>query len=105
MRIANHAAHAAIANRKPFTGSNLQGGTWSGVTMGTGQMPYDYVRQLYADVDKHGRENVYVVWSYATPIAWCAGDIWVIPPIKYSRTTSRHQSQARRGAAPDPISA
>lgn len=34
----------------------------------------------------------YVVWSYATPIAWRLKDgTWVAPLDKYSPTTSRHQ--------------
>jgi hypothetical protein len=47
----------------------------------------------------------YVVWSYATPIAWHVKafdkshkeyldgrDHWIAPKVKYSTTTSRHQS-------------
>lgn len=34
----------------------------------------------------------YVVWSYATPIAWHLSDgTWVAPDDKYSPTTTRHQ--------------
>lgn len=47
----------------------------------------------------------YVVWSYATPIAWHVKPFdqshkeyldgrphWIFPTVKYSTTTSRHQS-------------
>ena len=49
----------------------------------------------------------YVVWSYQTPIAWHytetvpqgSGErerhIWVIPDVRYSATTSRHQGLVR----------
>lgn len=47
----------------------------------------------------------YVVYSYNTPIAWAERDIsgpsleWVIPLVRYSRTTSRHQSKIRAAAS------
>jgi hypothetical protein len=35
----------------------------------------------------------YVIYSYATPIAWHRSDgNWVVPDVKYSNTTTRHQS-------------
>lgn len=39
----------------------------------------------------------YVVWDYATPIAWhVAGQAdWVIPDVRYSKTTTRHQNLMR----------
>lgn len=41
----------------------------------------------------------YVVYSYATPIAWHMSDgkynYWVMPDESYSATTSRHQSITR----------
>jgi hypothetical protein len=38
----------------------------------------------------------YVIYSYATPIAWLtdSGE-WVVADATYSRTTARHQSFAR----------
>jgi hypothetical protein len=42
----------------------------------------------------------YVVHSYATPIGvHSTSQGWVIPEDKYSSTTSKHQSQVRRGAS------
>jgi hypothetical protein len=36
----------------------------------------------------------YVISSYATPIAWLVDGDWVVPPVKYSVTTSKHLSKA-----------
>lgn len=40
----------------------------------------------------------YVVWSYQTPIAWHLGadDTWVVPNVKYSPTTTTHQTTLER---------
>jgi len=37
----------------------------------------------------------YMVWSYGTPIAWLDhySNEWVRPDVKYSVTTSKHQSK------------
>ena len=40
-------------------------------------------------------EPDYVIWSYATPIAWHGKRGWIIPDVRYSVTTSKHQSAAR----------
>lgn len=37
----------------------------------------------------------YVIYSYATPIAWKMDDKWFIPDVKYSVTTTRHQNKIR----------
>lgn len=50
---------------------------------------------FYADDD--GARIDFVVWSYGTPIAWHTGNGWRMPDRRYSVTTSRHQSQVRRG--------
>lgn len=50
---------------------------------------------FYAD-DDAGRID-FVVWSYGTPIAWHTENGWTMPDRRYSATTSRHQSQVRRG--------
>lgn len=41
------------------------------------------------------RKADYVVYSYGTPIAWHNEDGWHMPDVKYSVTTSRHQSRIR----------
>jgi hypothetical protein len=38
-----------------------------------------------------------VIYSYSTPIAWLDGDVWIVPDVRYSATTStKHQSQLYR---------
>lgn len=45
-------------------------------------------RQAYG-IDK----AVYVIRSYYTPIAWALSpDTWIIPKVKFTTTTSQHQS-------------
>lgn len=40
-----------------------------------------------------GRADIFVVWSYATPIGWWSRKWgWEAPRVKYSPTTTRHQS-------------
>lgn len=51
----------------------------------TGQLPTKYHDEL--------KGADYVVYSYATPIAWHAYGAWVVPATKYSMTTSHHQSR------------
>jgi hypothetical protein len=47
-------------------------------------------------IDQDARRIRYVVYSYATPIAWVRENgEWVVPAEKYSATTSRHQSIVR----------
>lgn len=47
-----------------------------------------------------GQEATYVVYSYATPIAFELSDgRRFIPDVRYSPTTSRHQALVRRGWA------
>lgn len=52
------------------------------------------------NVDNNGEGIIYVVRSYATPIAWVtkSGEIR-IPATRYSVTTSKHQGQVRMGFA------
>ena len=42
------------------------------------------------------RQATYVIFSYETPIAWLTPGGWVVPPVKYSPTTSGHQSTAEK---------
>jgi len=49
------------------------------------------------DSDEHDIE--YVVFSYATPIAWYTRRGWYIVGQKFSATTSCHQGQVSRGLA------
>jgi len=59
---------------------------------GYGRLPRDWARTLTA------RRDVidYVIYSYATPIAWHDKEAgWVVPDVRYSVTTSRHQGTVR----------
>jgi hypothetical protein len=64
---------------------NHSGAFWS---ENTGWLPREYVERIQQD------RPLYVVWSYATPIAWLGPRGWVIPDVRYSRTTSGHQGKA-----------
>ena len=89
MRIANRDCGALVARREPFTGSNLVGGSPWGVGS-FGRLPYAWRDVYVADAPD------YVVWSYATPIAWHGRQGWTVPPVKYSPTTARHVSHVTR---------
>ena len=89
MRIANRDSGALVARREPFTGSNLVGGP-SGTFASFGLLPAEW-RRMY----REDRPD-YVVWSYATPIAWHGRHGWTVPPVKYSQTTIRHKQHVTR---------
>lgn len=58
----------------------------------TGRLPCEWVERYRADAP----HIVYVVLSYATPIAWVRNDGRVIiPDCSYSLTTTRHQRLCR----------
>lgn len=83
-----------IANRTPFqTYGALKGTEYR---RGAGSLPYgcqlpEPWRGRF-EADTRNRE-VYVVWSYDTPIAWYTEAGWVVPDAKYSMTTSHHQGR------------
>lgn len=60
-----------------------------------GKLPDEW-RAVWSD-DKHN--TTYAIWSYQTPIAWRTyrngRAVWVIPPVRYSNTTSKHQGKVR----------
>jgi len=52
-------------------------------------------RSAYLAADYRG-ELAYIIYSYATPIAWRTSDgSWFLPTDSYSVTTSRHQTLIR----------
>lgn len=89
MRIANKNAGPLVARREPFTGSNLVGGPRG--TVGS----FGYLSYYWQDVFCEDQPD-YVVWSYETPIVWHGRQGWVVPPVKYSPTTSRQLSYVTR---------
>lgn len=82
----------AIQNAQPFDASALSGEPIQyGATM-LGMLP-----QVWAE-DMREYDVDYVVYSYATPIAWRVRETgeWVTPEVFYSPTTSRHQTTVRQ---------
>ena len=83
-----------IRDRVNFIGSNFVGITQSPNN--------DPEFRTYGQLDTNNIMNLekdqpsFIVYSYSTPIAWFGKIGWVIPAIKYSQTTSRHQSIVRR---------
>ena len=76
-----------LTNRKPFrSAASLRGGWRSG---SWGWLPKEWQDAFYDD------DPDYVVYSYDTPIAWHGNRGWIVPPVKYSVTTTRHQSLTR----------
>lgn len=88
MRVANRDCGTLVARREPFSGSNLTGGPRG--LRGFGYLPSEWRDVFYDDAPD------YVVWSYETPIAWHGRQGWVIPPVKYSPSTSRQLSYVTR---------
>lgn len=91
---ATNRSHAGARAKalQPFTAGgnaygkpNFRGGPNEGTV---GQLPAEWRERFYTDAD----EIDYVVYSYATPIAWHVTGQWVVPPVKYSSSTSHHQT-------------
>jgi len=92
---ANRSAGALIAERIPFRGHNLTGDAVDG-PVSPGRLPAECVDSLREATTGGG----YVVFSYATPIAWWSpGAGWTVPEVRYSVTTCRHQAIVRRALA------
>lgn len=54
---------------------------------------YDRLTSDMEATDAQLRRARFVIYSYATPIAWQTVDgEWVAPAVRYSPTTTRHQS-------------
>lgn len=97
MRIANRQIPGAIARREAFT-ANSASAEVNPSYVYAGRLPEPWRTLL----NRHNTAGqiAYVVLSYATPIAWVLVDgTHVIPDVKYSVTTSRHQSLVRSALA------
>ncbi len=88
-----------LKQREPFEGHSMrarrvQPGEWTG----HGRLPFresEILRHAQTDAERFG-EELYVVFSYATPIAWgLDGRELYVPDTRYSVTTSRQQSLCR----------
>jgi hypothetical protein len=83
-----------ISKRMNFkTGGALSGQNRnSGFAPSKGRLPEEYWESV------NGAD--YIVYSYATPIAWWAeGKGWERPEVYYSNTTSHHQGKCPRTTA------
>lgn len=84
----SRATRRALANRQPFVTYGAFHAA-CGEPASRGRLPdawWDLIRG-----DHYGRIR-YTVYSYVTPIAWVLDDdTVVIPPVRYSITTSGHQ--------------
>lgn len=56
-----------------------------------GRLPWEFRTVFLRDRDE---SDMYVIWDYWTPIAWKRddSDIWKMPPVTYSVTTTHHQN-------------
>lgn len=77
----------AIRDREPFkTSGSLEAGDLA--YYGTGRLDSHEIDAYYRD-----RATMdYIVYSYATPIAWHSENGWHVVTQKFSSTTSKHQS-------------
>jgi len=96
-RVNSREAIEKISRREAFVSHgaiHARGHTGPGDHLIFGRMP-EAARatiQPLKDID-------YVVHSYGTPIGVHSAEHgWVIPDVKYSSTTSKHQNYTRRGA-------
>lgn len=78
-------AATAITERRTFKASAL-----------SGRPGFDGFGRLDRSLALGVESADFVVYSYATPIAWHVGGAWIIPEVRYTVTTSRHQSLVRR---------
>lgn len=90
----SHCVGPVLSQREPFTTSGALSAVGHAPSA-TGRLPAEWSAAYRADACDPG--VVYVVLSYATPIAWVRADGQVIVPNEtYSITTTRHQSVVRR---------
>ena len=89
-RTSNSGALEYIANRQPFKANSMAGIYPNSDYIGYGRLQSDLVALL------NSQQPHYIVYSYGTPIAWHHSGGWEIPAVRYSVTTSKHQSLVRR---------
>lgn len=82
----------AIRDRVPFKTYGSFSGEWH--TYGTGRLDSHECDRYYAEVATAGIGEAYVVYSYATPIAWWTPEHgWHKVTQRFSVTTSKHQGR------------
>lgn len=95
------AVQAAVDYFTPFDHGTLSGRWVDSVTLAEwGHLPAVYLAALADEVEAKGK--VFVIFSYRTPIAWCAAQPlirkWSLPEVRYSVTTTNHQNVVRVAA-------
>ena len=93
----------ALRDREPFTGNSMRSEyVDTDFIQGTGKLSDFDKRWLYTEKEIARTKGLpfYVVYSYATPIAWAYGDTVSIPEVKYSPTTSRQQTRVKINLKP-----
>lgn len=91
---ANHATSPTyIFQRKEFDCNNMSGRWATGVMYG--DLNADERETLVQHItDVTDEQEVYIVYSYSTPIAWWTeAHGWHVVKQKFSVTTSKHQSR------------
>lgn len=87
-------AREALVDRESFETHGALRATIGGASQ-YGRLPTEY--------HDSARDAVYVVYSYSTPIGWVQADGEVIvPPVKYSITTTGHQGMLYALQTTDP---
>jgi hypothetical protein len=92
-RTPNAKAGNYIANRIGFVGSNFYG-----VLPNLNHQTYGRLDTILVSLLVSENPD-YIVYSYGTPIAWHHAGGWSLPAIKYSVSTSKHQTLVRRAIA------
>ena len=104
-KVTNREAVGKIARREDFANST---GSFTGKDMEIrpihrwvrfGWMP-EWAERVLFEVGR-----AYVVFSYETPIGWFdyRRGTWVMPRVRYSATTSRHQGWLRQAIGDGPV--
>ena len=86
-----------LANRQPFTGNSLRA-EWTSMCPSAGRLDPAEHDRLHSDWQRavDTARLMYVVYSYATPIAWAiAGEEAYCTPQRFSVTTSKGQGYVR----------
>lgn len=100
-KITNREIIGAVAQGLTFQANSTRG-EWTKRASSTGHLPSEW-RALLQEHEHAGLVE-FVVYSYATPIAWRLTDgTAVLPRVRYSQTTSRAQTYVRAGLRSIPV--
>ncbi len=94
------ALQAAVDHHEVINGHGSLAARWVQSTPygGWGMLPRYEAECLERCIKRNGQ--VFVVWSYDTPIGWVWADgVWHVPDVKYSVTTTNHQNVLRVAVA------